>query len=175
MDQVTPQRRQVAIGDCYVVECAVRADGSSPAEEFLRALRENSLPDDPEQGFADEQVGVYAWFLRVIQNFADTGEPWHKGAVNYLTDGIWEFKRRNKRITFYDTDGEGGYTRKPRIDDSREADVDPNQNDFWWFPNFDENIRLGHSFLKEGQETPSDDLIAAEEVRKEDLKHDRVE
>jgi hypothetical protein len=142
----TPPRWRVVDGGAYVVHCAVRTDGSSPADAFLEALKANSLGDDPEQGLEpDEQLHVYAWFIKAIRHFADTGEPLHSGAINYLSDGIWEFKRRNKRITFYDTDGVGGYTRKARIENFADADV---PGEFWRIPNFDTAIRLGHSFMK---------------------------
>lgn len=154
--------------------CAVRQDdGTSPAEDFLLALQSNSLPDDPESAIgSDEQASVFAWFLDLFQSFADSGVPSFGGAVNYLTDGIWEFKRRNKRITFYDTDGTGGFSRKARIKDF--ADRASDDENWWWFPNFDpENVRLGHSFLKASDQTAPKDLADAEEVREEDLKNDR--
>jgi hypothetical protein len=158
----------------YAVYCAVRQDTKvSPAEQFLDLLSTNSLPDDPvSELHPDEQPSVHGWFLHTFQSFADTGIPPYSGAVNYLEDGIWEFKRRNKRMTFYDTNGSGDYTPKSKIRDW--ADRDSDDLDWWWFPNFDpENLRLGHSFLKASEQTSVEDLSMATEVRKEDLKNDQ--
>jgi hypothetical protein len=160
-------------GESYVVECAVRADGSKPAQAFLELLQSNALEDDPDAAEEpDEQVNDYAWFIRAIAHLADHGEPLYQTAVEYLRGGIWELKHGSKRITFWDTDGAGDYIPKPKIVDSR--DPESAGGDYWYFPNFDEHIRLGHSFLKSGQTTTPEDLQAASNTREEDLSHDRT-
>lgn len=162
------ERRQIVRGQYHVVDCAVRSDGSAPAGDFLDALKNSRWEsgDSP-----DEQVDDYSWFLNAIQHWAKTGEPIYRNAVNALDDGIWEIKRGDKRLTFYDTDGHGGYTAKWRIRDH--ADADAPDSAHWQIPNFDPLVRVGHAFTKRSQKTPASDLAAAADVREEDLSHDR--
>jgi len=165
-------RELIAEGDFYVVHCALRSDGSSPARDFLAALATGSWEPDPdaEKLPDDEQVRDLDWFLAEIRYVAQNGDPQRRTAVNALQDGIWEFKRGRKRLTFYDTDGTGSYLVKDRLQDSAEAD--PN-SDHWWFPTFDEFLRLGHAFPKTTQKTPEFDLVMGATVREEDIQHDR--
>jgi hypothetical protein len=37
-----------------------------------------------------------AWFVNAIRQFANEGEPQYRTAVNYLRQGIWEFKHGSK-------------------------------------------------------------------------------
>lgn len=157
----------------YEVEIAVRADGSMPARAFLDALKSKMLPNDPDdlQLPSDAQLGDYWHFIRACRHLAEYGEPKYSRQVNHLQDGVWEFKAGAKRISWYDTDGEGGYVAKPRIDDHRNS---PNpDSDFWWFPDFDDTIRLGHSFVKTGRRTSDTDIELLLTTRGEDLDHDR--
>ncbi|GJF08915.1 hypothetical protein NGTWS0302_33040 [Mycolicibacterium cyprinidarum] len=162
------ERRQIVRGQCHVVDCAVRSDGSAPAGDFLDALKNSRWEsgDSP-----DEQVDDYSWFLNAIRHWAKTGEPIYRNAVNALDDGIWEFKRGDKRLTFYDTDGHGGYIAKWRIRDH--ADADAPDSTHWQIPNFDLLVRVGHAFTKRSEKTGASDLAAAADVREEDLSHDR--
>lgn len=168
-------RVKVALGDCYAIHYAVRADGSVPAREFMDALREKRWANDPDEPKlpADAQLGDYWHFLRACKHLADTGEPKRSGLVNALDEGVWEFKVSQKRMSWFDTDGEGGYTAKPLIRD-RDASAHP-QDEFWFFPDFDPLIRLGHCFpkAKHVRRTPQRDLDVSIAVRREDLDHDR--
>lgn len=92
--------------------------------------------------------------------------------MNYLREGIWEFKVSNLRLTFYDTDGFGS---------SCTTDVGENSERLWdgtmsySLPeDFGELIRLGHHFPKapNTRKTPPGDLTTATTVRKEDFEHD---
>ncbi|OBK30142.1 hypothetical protein A5659_03620 [Mycobacterium sp. 1165196.3] len=153
----------------------MRADKTGcPAGEFLDALKTGMWEPDPdaEELPDDEQISDWHWFLNAIRHWASTGEPVHPGAVNDLDDGVWEFKRAKKRLSFYDTDGAGGYTPKLRILDHRDAEA-PN-SDYWQIPYFDHWIRLGHAFPKVTQATPEYDLEQTTDVREEDLAHDRT-
>ena len=149
---------------------------SSPAREFLAALKAGTLPSDTDDADAglepDERFSDYSWFMNTIMQFAKDGEPPYKRAINYLRSGIWEFKHGSKRITFYDTEGGGRFWEKEEIVDY--ADADEPDSDYWHVPNFATEIRLGHCFLKDGERTSESDLIEAEKVREEDLNHDRT-
>lgn len=158
------------------VEFAVRADGTVPAQEFLELLRDGRWPNDPDEDGDppwDEQIRDEAKFWQMIRKLADRGLPTggRQGAqTNQLQEGIWEFKRGAKRLTWYDTDGSGGHAPKLRIDDRAESNY-PDDDD-WWFPEFDTIIRLGHSFPKTSQKTSHFDINEALATRTEDLNHD---
>lgn len=168
------RRRWIAKGEQHDIYCALRADGSCPAGEFLDALKSGTWEPDPDADElpSDEQVHDRDFFLNAIRYWARYGEPVYTHAVNDLDDGIWEFKRGAKRLSFYDTDGQGGYVPKLRILDI--ADSEAPDSDHWQIPIFDEIIRLGHAFPKVGQKTTPEDLERVEEVREEDLARDRV-
>lgn len=161
----------IAKGDFHEVYCAVRTDQSCPAGAFLDALGEGTWELDPDAKTfpSDEQIGDRDWFLTAILHWVNTGEPLYKHAVESLDDGIWEFKRGRKRLSFYDTDGDGGFEPKFKILDSK---VGVPNSDYWYIPFFDEDIRLGHAFPKVSQKTPIYDLDECAEVRREDLRHD---
>ena len=171
-------RRLVAAGEFCTVECAVRADGvTSPAAAFLDHLAEGVWAEDPDfqgrpdQGVPDDaQIGDFDKLLAWCQLLADDGVPAYRGAVNSLNDGMWEFKVGAKRLSFFDTPGDGSYEPKPRITDRDEADR-PDE-EYWWFPDFDEYIRLGYAFSKNSQRTDPRDIRETLQVREEDLSHD---
>jgi hypothetical protein len=170
-----PTRPLVVKGRLYVVRCAIRADGSCPAGDFLAALKAGTLAGDTDDADAglqpDERFSDYGWFIKTIMHFADEGEPPYTRAINYLEAGIWEFKHGSKRITFYDTSGGGRYWEKDEIVDH--ADAHEPDSEHWHIPNFDREIRLGHCFLKDGNNTRGSDLTTMREVREEDLDHDK--
>jgi hypothetical protein len=155
----------------HEVDCAARRDGSCPAGEFLDALKKGTWDHDDETCSADEQLDEYSKFLYAIKYWANNGEPAYKEAVKSLDDGIWEFRYADRRLTFYDSDGKGGYTAKLPIRDYAEADAPDSQ--YWQIPNFDHLIRLGHAFTKRSQKATNSDLAASRTVREEDLAHDR--
>jgi hypothetical protein len=167
------QRRLVCKGAWYDIEYAIRADGSSPARAFLDALKTGNWAPDPDaEKLPDiDQVNDRDQLLTMCMDLATLGVPPHRGAVNFLSDGIWEFKRGSKRMTFFDTRGDGTYSAKNRITDRHRSPY-PDDDDWWFFPVFDKTIRLGHCFPKLGQATEKFDLSEAFAVRREDLSHD---
>jgi hypothetical protein len=167
------ERRLIADGRLYRVECAVCADGSSPASDFLDQLAQGMWAPDPQAAElpSDAQLKDSDVLLEFCQQLAEDGVPPYRTAVNDLDDGIWEFKRGAKRLSFYDTPGDGTFTPKYRIIDLKDSDhVD---EDTWWFPDFDEFIRLGHAFAKSGNYTTAHDIAETKRIRREDLEHDR--
>ncbi|MGH3439749.1 MAG: hypothetical protein ACRDRN_25265 [Sciscionella sp.] len=167
------ERRWIVSGEFHNVHCAVRTDGSSPAGDFLAALKAGVWARGDEAEPNDEQISEWHWFLDAIRHWARTGEPVYRDAVKALEDGIWEFRHGDKRLTFYDTDGKGGYTAKLPIGDH--ADAEAPGSVYWQIPYFDKFIRLGHAFTKVSQKTLDLDLDEARKVREEDLAHDRQE
>ncbi len=165
------ERRASVRGRLHDVDCAVRENGSSPAGVFLDSLKAGKWDRTDSDIPADEQISDYHWFLTAISHWANTGEPIYRNAAKHLDEGVWEFRHSDKRLTFYDTDGTGGYSAKLPISDHAQAEVPDSQ--YWEIPLFDEQIRLGHAFTKAGQKTPKKDLDAMKDVREEDLAHDR--
>ena len=138
---------------------------------FLGALKAGRWDRPDEALQPDEQISDYHWFLNEIRHWANTGEPTYRGAVKHLEDGVWEFRHADKRLTFYDTDGKGGYSAKLPIINHAQAEAPNSLN--WHIPFFDPRIRLGHAFTKVGQKTPKKDLVEMKAAREEDLAHDR--
>lgn len=158
-------------GGFHQVDCALGSDGSSPAGQFLDALRDGAWDTTTSNENADEQIHDYHWFLNAIRHWANTGEPVYRDAVKALDNGVWEFRHGDKRLTFFDTDGDGGYAAKLPI--HRYEDADAPDSEFWQIPNFDELIRIGHAFTKVSQKTLKHDLEESQKVREEDLDYDR--
>lgn len=165
------ERRAVIRGKLHDVDCASGRNESSPAADFLNALKAGKWDRADSDLPADEQISDYHWFLTALKHWANYGEPIYRNAAKHLDGGVWEFRHSDKRLTFYDTDGRGGYSAKLPISDHAQADVPGSQ--YWEIPLFDEQIRLGHAFTKVGQKTPGKDLDAMKAVREEDLSHDR--
>jgi hypothetical protein len=158
----------------YSVECAVRTDGSSPARQFLDQLKEGMWADDPDskQIPDDEQIKDYHRRINVIRFVALNGEPERKHDVEYLRDGVWEFKVASKRLAFYDTDGSGEFAPKPKIQDI--ANSPSPASTAWWFPQLDRVLRLANAWPKVGQKADQLDIDQAIQIRKEDLQRDRT-
>jgi len=157
----------------YEVECAVRSDGSSPARQFLDELKKGMWSDDPDSDEIpdDEQIKDYHRLIHVIRYVAAEGEPERARDVEYLRDGIWEFKVARKRLAFYDTDGEGSFVPKPKV---RRRDESPSPaSPTWWFPTFDRVLRLANAWPKLGAKAEEVDMNEARDVREEDVSHDR--
>ncbi|MGX7676776.1 hypothetical protein [Plantactinospora sp. DSM 117369] len=144
---------------------------TSPAAAFLDQLASGSWVEDPDlSGLPDDaQIGDCDKLLAWCQLLADDGLPPYTHAVNYLQDGIWEFKIGAKRLSFYDTPGDGSYIPKAKIKDRDEA---VNDDEFWWFPDLDPEVRLGYAFPKLGPKALPDDIATSFKVREEDLSHD---
>lgn len=164
----------VVNGSAAKVECAVREDETSPASELLTELRSHRWPDPEADELPDAgQVGLYSRLLAAIEDVADGYDP-PRGALNFLEDGIWEFRITNLRLTFYDTDGRGnGETHCPHPDSTWVI----GRMEYELPDDFASTglVRLGHNFAKQTQQTPQYDLELAADVRREDLAHDRLD
>jgi len=164
----------VAKGAKHVVECGVLNDGTSPALDFLNSLRAGTWSDPKRDtsGPPDEQIKDWAMFMRMAKRLADFDMPTGgKSQTRDLEDGIWEFKRDRLRLSWYDTNGAGSYDPKPWIHDRAQSPA-PDDDESWWFPLFDWNIRLGHAFPKGGDFTDTFDIQETIRVRAEDVAHD---
>jgi hypothetical protein len=155
-------------GDVYEIACAVEADGvSSPAVNFIDRLGSGTWPDPTAELPDYAQLRDLDHFKALTKMLAMEGRlPKYK--FNKLDDGVWEIKVGIFRLSFYDTDGVGGYVPK---------EGDPvvtweQKTEYRELPDFDEFIRLGHPFNKYGWKTEPADLAATKQVRTEDLKHD---
>ena len=166
------ERVLVAEGRCHAIEYAVRADLSVPARDFLDDLGSGLWAADPEAETwpDDAQISHRDTLLVWFADMAEEGLPPYQRAVNDLDDGMWEFKIGAKRLSYYDADGEGRYTPKHRIHDV--ADSSYPDEEFWWYPDMDELLRLGFAFPKVGQVALPTDVLECEAVRREDLHHD---
>lgn len=165
------QRRLVVKGAFYDIECAWATDGSEPAGQFLDELKRGMWDGDPDDSErpSDEQIYDYPAILAILRKVATDGEPPHARAVNHLERGVWEFKRGNKRLSFFDTPGDGTFVEKPRILDRADG-VD---SEYWWFPDFDTQLRLGHCFAKQGEVALPEDVRRSVDLREEDVTHDQ--
>lgn len=151
-------RTLIYVGTHYSIECATRKDGSSPALSMLKQLAQGMvrIPDIPPPDTA--QTAFLTDIMIFIKDIADGYQP-RNGALNYLTQGIWELKRETIRITFYDTDGLGN----SHTHSSREfLNVE-------FYP----ILRLGHSFVKHSSKTSHEDINQALLTRKEDIDYDK--
>lgn len=145
---------------------------TSPAAAFLEELSQGMWLDDPDGADLpdDVQIRHFDKLLTWFQLLADEGVPPYRTAVNSLDDGVWEYKLGAKRVSFFDTPGDGSFAPKGRLTDPA---LTTNDDEYWWFPTFDEFIRLGHPFPKMGQKTTPHDIRMTLLVREEDLAHDR--
>jgi hypothetical protein len=151
-------RTLIYVGTHFAIECAIRKDGSSPAMRMFDQLANSrvEIPDVPPPDTA--QPSFLTNLMIFIKEIADGYMP-RAGALNYLTEGIWELKRETIRITFYDTDGSGnfhGHQHKRFLEDQ-----------------FYSILRLGHSFVKQSARTSQEDIFQALQTRKEDIDYDK--
>ncbi|MDF2917220.1 MAG: hypothetical protein K0S70_1437 [Microbacterium sp.] len=161
-------------GETHEVRHALRADGSCPSFQALTEMSEGRWSGDPDLANVPDDIQITQGqkLHAGIEFFAEYGYPNNRYCtVNNLNDGIWEFKLGAVRVSFFDTDGEGGHSPKYRIRHIDDADF---SDEFWWLPGFDDYIRLGHCFGKNSQATDDHDLQEAVRVREEDLQYDRV-
>lgn len=158
----------VADGDHFLIECAIRRDLSSPVADFLDEMAAGAWAPGVENGLEpDEQVSWTDAFFAACEHLADTGSPIYAASFNQLRDGIWELKHWDLRVSFYDTDGHGNHT--PVVD----RDSYPRYANRPWPDGFDENLRLTSAFQKRGQKAEERHMAFANQVREEDLEHDR--
>ena len=170
-------RRRLVQGSKHVVFCAMREDGSQPASEMFDQLAagEWRADSDHEEGdrWPDErQASDRLALLRIMSYFADHGTVLSRTHINDLDDGVWEFKRARKRVSFFDTDGAGetGY----RARNTRQEQCSRVEDPFWHIPDFHHQLRLGHCFAKTSTQTDKNDIYESIRTREEDLSHDRA-
>jgi hypothetical protein len=151
-------RTLIYVGTHFSIECAVRKDGSSPALGMLNQLARGmvEIPDIPPPDSA--QASFLTDMMLFVKEIANGYQP-RQGALNYLTEGIWELKRETIRITFYDTDGAGKFH--------------AHQHKRFLEAQFFPILRLGHSFVKQSAKTSQEDIQQALLTRKEDLDYDK--
>lgn len=153
----------------FTIECGRDADGESPAHDLLKLLLAKQWVNSEAEKYPDEkQASFYARLRDLLKRLAQD-EELPLGTFNRLDDGIWELKVNNLRLTFYDTDGIGGYI--PRLG-VRMYDWDGQP--YWDLPtDFYEDIRLGTYFEKDDQQAPPEEIARSIEFREEDISHDR--
>lgn len=163
------ERTKVARGDAFLIECAVRADFSSPAEEFLEQLKAGrfEVTRNPELDSLEVQSSLYLRFIAGMEFLAENGElPRGSFTFNSLDDGIWEFKPGSLRVTFFDTDGRGNHSPKRRQRNFVTGEIP-------WPDDYDDFLRLATAFEKRGRKAEPGHIYKAKKVREEDLEHDR--
>lgn len=163
----------MADGETHEMRHAVCADRTCPSLIALTEMQRGQWEEDPDlEGVPDDvQIKQADKLVVGMEFFADYGYPNNSYCtINDLDEGVWEFKLGAVRFSFYDTDGQGAFTPKFRIRDRRDAEF---EGDFWWLPGFDEFVRVGHCFGKNGQKTTPEDIEMTKQVRREDLDHDR--
>jgi len=146
----------------------MRADFTMPVSDFLDSVRagllDTNLAPDLEK---DEQISHYNWIIAALEHLSEDGDLPGPRDYNQLKSGIWEIKRFNLRITFFDTDGHGHFD--PKIDFEGGGLWSPPD-----LPDFDYYLRLATAFIKPPSvvKTPLRELQLALAVRKEDVAHD---
>lgn len=162
-------RRVVKDGKWAMVECALRADGTSPAIELFDRLKEQMWDDPDSQALPDEyQASILFRLYAAIEGISDGEDP-EPGVLEFLRNGIWQLNVASLRLTFYDTDGKGSC---PSLHFVPERQFD---GTYRLPDSFAEIIRLGHYFGKPRavRRTPKEHLRTAFAVRKEDMEYDR--
>lgn len=162
------------------VECAVRADGSSPAYEWLDALRRGASPGDPlyQPPEDPEQVHDYFTLLARLESLGRNGCPGKVDEAKHLEDGVWEIRYGTRRVSYWDTPGDGTYTPKYPVKDVRE--LPPARRDgsdgwawpYWRYPRMDAVLRVGPGWHKTGDFAPPEKIVEALDTREEDASHD---
>jgi hypothetical protein len=142
-------------------------------DELARGEWRNDSDHEDADGWPDSnQPNDRIVLMRVISHFASTGTVISRGSINSLQGGIWEFKRSRKRVSFYDTDGQGtAYNRQPN---PTSTDCSRPEDPMWHIPDFDQQLRLGWCFPKTGEQTNQEDIQQTLTVREEDLSYDRA-
>jgi hypothetical protein len=157
-----------------LVECAVCADGTSPASEFLTALRAGTWEEDPRFAPPSDPEQIHDLFklLSKIKWVARYGEPEEQSAVKDLEEGVWEFRHGTRRLSYWDTPGDGSYTPKHRVSSVAEWNGE-GYGTFYWYPRMDPILRLGNGWVKTGQYAPPEEIDRSLRVREEDVSHDQ--
>lgn len=164
----------------YEVSFAIAADGSMPAQQALREMSEGVWVEDPEVDPEnlpnDAQMDDYVYMLEELEYFAEFGyTSGGKFRINVLVGGLWEFKEGFKRLSFFDTDGQGTCSPKWWQQDPgyfpKDSGADPDLA-----PYLDYELRIGHCFGKppETRKTEEADKRTALKIMEEDLAYDRT-
>jgi hypothetical protein len=156
------------------IECAVRTDGTAPAEEFLTTLAAGEWSADPHHrppGDA-EQIHDYARLLAKMEHVGRHGMPDTSTSVEYLHSGVWEFKHGARRLTYWDTPGDGSFSPKPKLEAADQRTSVCPDDGYWWYPDMDTCLRLGPAWPKTGQKAPPEGIEEATMTREEDCAHD---
>lgn len=154
------------------VECAIRADGSSPAADFWLNLKSDVWPDEYAAFVHPDSEALHEYFQLVglLEHLVKTGTPKYKDASKHLRNGIWEVRFSRIRMPYFDVDENG--VNVPKLPNADRRLVDPNNEDDWWsYPHMDQTIRLTHGFIKSDERAPEEYDIA-EQIRAEDLNND---
>lgn len=163
-------RTIVVKGEWLEVAFAVRKDGSKPGGECLNFLKSKMWPQPGIELPDEAQPAFYFQLISDLRDLAD-GIDLEAGRHNRLRSGIWELKRDAVRLTFFDTDGRGGYVAK---NGATKEDFDGSLQRQLLTEELDEFVRVGFAFTKVSQMTPQSDILEALRVREEDLKHDQA-
>jgi hypothetical protein len=159
-----------------VVECAVRSDGSSPAGQWLAEMKAGVRRGDPRHLPPEdrEQIHDYWKILAKVEYVGTYGRPERRSDVNDLEAGTWEFRHGVRRLSYWDTPGDGTFQPKLRVKDVRTIPEDE-RDDFWWYPRMDVVLRLGCAWDKDGPLAPPAKIVEACLIREEDVAHDRTQ
>lgn len=133
---------------------------------YWRADPEHSPPRDRDQ------IDDYVQLMAKIEHLGEEGCPLNGTAVNDLEDGIWEFKHGRRRLTYWDTPGDGTFAPKGKVDNIKSR-TGPPTCDYWWYPRMDPILRLGCAWPKTQQRAPTEGIATAMSIREEDCAHDR--
>jgi hypothetical protein len=158
-----------------VIECAWRSDRSSPGAAFCRSIAIGEWRTDPNFARSPDpdQIQDWAKLLAKIEYVGKNGMPAKAGDVNFLKSGVWEFKHADRRLTYWDTDGEGHYAPKNKYQDIDERESAVPGGGYWWYPDMDAVLRLGCAWPKTEQKAPQHLVEEALDIREEDCTHDR--
>lgn len=174
VSRYTIWRDSTGEGYHVAVQCAVRADRSSPAVVFLQGLRGGVRREDPEHRPPRdmEQIHDFHALIAKIEHVGFHGQPESRDDVNDLEGGVWEFRHGTRRLSYWDTPGNGTYDPKFRVDDIRTVSG-AQPEDPWWYPDMDPYLRLGGGWDKDAQMAPPERIQEALDIREEDTAHDR--
>lgn len=168
---MTKVKRKLVYNSVFLLEYGLSADGTAPAEEAVKLLAEKQWRHAEADEYPDEiQASMYTRLRDLMRRLAGD-EDLPPGSFNRLNEGIWELKVNNFRVTFYDTDGTGGF--EPKLG---RATFGWDQKRAWELPlDFDKFIRLGVCWEKDDDKARPEDVDRSLAFRIEDLAHDRPE
>lgn len=180
------ERHSIIEGDDfeYKIVACVDEHGQRPAEDALDAMVRGEWGEDPEVAGTDlpndEQIRAVNRLIAGMTFYAEHGYtaglgPGRTVSINKLRYGLWEFKEGNKRIAYFDTQGDGVCNPKSWQRELGYFENDPGSKDDV-APLLDFELRLSHAFGKPPlqRKTPEQDMQTARKLMEEDLAHDRT-